>query len=162
MITPAMASYGLDERFNRFVVGTMVWTVSVGLLVMALAALLNTGPDGGVAMAGVYLFFGALIAAPIALLAYTFWFRPSTIVFGRIFRSLRGRLRDSTAAMIAGTVTALIGSLAFYVIATVIARDFDGLHAFIILFGPVSLLVAPVMARRIYRDGDQQPSQGIQ
>lgn len=160
MITPTMQRYGLDEQFDRFVIGTMVWTVIVGLLTMAASAVFENGQDGVAPLAVLYLLMGGAIAAPLGLLAYTLWFRPSTIVFGRIFRRLIGRYGERTAAMIAGTITALVGSIAFYVITTLIMQDFDGMHALIILFGLVSLLVAPVMAWRIYRDRGHQTLQG--
>ncbi|MTD99506.1 hypothetical protein GIY56_04305 [Paracoccus sp. YIM 132242] len=154
-----MERYGLDKRFSRFVVWTMFWTVICGLFLIALHAVFADHPDSGIGLAIIYLVFGGIYAASCALIAFGTWFLPSVIVFGRVFRRLRRRFRDRTAAMIAGIVTALVGSIAFYVIGTLIGRDFDGIHALIILFGPVSLFVAPVVAWWVYRRNASQPFQ---
>lgn len=161
MITPAMKRYGLDERFNRFVVQMMVWTVLIGVVLLAIVPVIRGDERVDAGYAILTLLYGGVFAVAFALVSYAVWFRPSVPVFGRIFRNLTRRLSETFAAMIAGTVTALVGSIAFYVIATLIARDFDSIQVMIILFGPVSLFVAPLVAWRSYRNRATQPSQLI-
>ena len=135
-----------------------MWTIILGLCVISLAALINNGTeDLGVAFSLELVFYfvvGGIISASIALVAFAVWLVPSAMVFSAVYRGVARRGSIRMATLIAATLTALVASIAFWVITTLLARDFGSIFAFgAILFGPISLLVAPVIADNIYRNG---------
>lgn len=146
-----MSRYGLDEQFLRFVSLTMTWTVVIGLALSAV----RIAVAGGAASIGdilIFIIFWGVFSACIGLVAFAVWLRPSALIFSAAYRIVAHRRSERTAAMIAGSVTALAASVAFWLITTLILRDFDSIFALIILFGPISIIVAPLVAGRIYQN----------
>lgn len=152
-----MSKYGLDRRFVAFVANTMIWTIVAGIALFGLILVVReeAGDIGSTIAALCFIWaIGGMIAAPVALIAFAVLLHPSAMVFSRSCRALAHRTSEKASAMIAASVTALVAGFALWAIAALIARDFDGIFAFgSILFGPVSLFVAPVVAGLIYRGG---------
>ena len=135
----------------------MMWTIIIGLTLLSLVALINGGTDDlleRVLMGGGFMILVGWVSAAIALMAFAVWIVPSAIVFSATYRALGRKTSSGVAVMVAAFVTALVASIALGVITTLLARDFDSIFAFgTILYGPVSLFVAPVVGWLIYRDG---------
>lgn len=139
---------GLDGRFVAFVAATMLASIAVGSVAIGLVAYAQFGRVTALADA----LFAALIGgAALMPLAFAIWIIPSEAVFGLTMRALLRWLRFRHAAMVAGAVTTLAASAVTGWVLSGLGRDSDGIGFAMRAVGPAAIILAPLIASRVYR-----------
>ena len=142
---------GVDGRFLLFVIATMVGSVICGGLAAGAVAFAVTGE----AMSLVFVPFVAMIGAGfIVPVAFLIWFLPSALIFALVRRGLEGWVSAARAIQVAAVLVTAIASGLVTLALSEGGRDIDGAGGLMLFITPAALVLAPLIARRVFREAD--------
>lgn len=143
-----LKEHALSTRFFLFVLATMVGSLIVGSLAAGVASSVWNGDPGYIFLVPFISVVGAGFAVPLALIL---WIVPSALIFSACMSLFERPIGIVKAAQWSSAITAFVAALAATYVATSFGRDFDGVGSLMFFVGPTAVVIAPWIARKVYR-----------